>query len=343
MIEIRLIHIVISCNLPGYLENLLNSFKDSGVNDDILVVDNGDVSSLVKIKLEDQFFKDRLNYFKNNQIGDSPKVGALYSAMNQAAEWAINKGYTHINLIQDDMQWIWYDDTEIKKAIKYLDSFNFSMIAIQFQKLILKDVFYKNNFFDSERMLWVSRNEGIADVGIISLEFLQKTKFKFGITESSGSSKLRSLGYKLAHISAPMLTFLPWPAVRREGLLIGQDLSKGEIGFFDILDKAAQEKIREKGLRGNFICADKYCKSTRAKILTPFWYTEPDFEYLGKVCKWALVNKKIPRFIGFNGAFFPSAEQIIFTVTPKIFKSKLFRLKKIFIYLRLKYDTDSRR
>ena len=112
----RVLHAIVGHKLPVYFLNAVNSVRLMTENDDILVVDNasglpGLISELQSIAEREP--RVRLLLRDTNDISRNSKVGGLYDAYNEVVDYALDRGYDYLHIIQHDMQMVWWDETVI--------------------------------------------------------------------------------------------------------------------------------------------------------------------------------------------------------------------------------------
>ena len=70
---------------------------------------------------------------ETNDITRNSKVGGLYDAYAEIVEYALDRGYDYLHIIQHDMQMVWWDETVIARAreifAEYPECVNIATIA----------------------------------------------------------------------------------------------------------------------------------------------------------------------------------------------------------------------
>src|SRR6202035_3633533 len=117
----RLLTIIVTCDLPGYLGNLLRSLHTLFPVGDTLVVDNGhdgaQTQSVIWREMPNAYYLGR----QSNRT--DRKVGSLYEAYNSAIEFGLQQKYEFLHFVQDDMQWMWYQPGILARIANVLDHY----------------------------------------------------------------------------------------------------------------------------------------------------------------------------------------------------------------------------
>ena len=263
--------VVVAYNLPGCLRNFVNSYLKYCKQGSLLIVDNQSSN-----QIQQEYLKAISSSRIIVKILDKPnlnesKVGSLYDANNYAIEYAKTGNYKYIILCQDDMQFFRFSDNlEIELDRLYLDA-SISMVnpTAMKEKEHLNSTHYKWNNLST---CWANTNYASIDVAIISLNWIVENNFKFLDTETRTSESLLHKGFRVAVLKKPFLVFIPWPPVRRRGVIIGSDLPITDELFFLPNDTKIRH-FNEEDAREVYAVSD-YCIPNYAKVLYPYWFTD---------------------------------------------------------------------
>lgn len=292
----RLLNIVVSCELPGYLGNALKSLKQLLPIGDTLVIENGRDLDRTKAVIKDAM-PDAVLLGRGENRADR-KVGSLYEAYNEGIEYGLERGYDLLHFIQDDMQWMWYRAGMMERIAEILQSNpSISMVLPLFQKEIVATDFRRRAVPRPDLGTW-EIDYGVADIGIMAAAFIRKTGFRFGSTEGEHSARVLKMGGRAHVLAAPMISFVPWPAVRRGGQLVGPDLPLDGSLFLKPLNESQIDRLLAAAKSFDVVCADEYCLPSQGKVLWPYWFTECTPEYLSRVFRWWRQTGKRPRWVG---------------------------------------------
>jgi hypothetical protein len=238
----RVLHAIVGHKLPVYFLNAVNSVRLMAENDDILVVDNA--SGMPGLIQELQSIAERaprvsLLLRATNDISRNSKVGGLYDAYNEVIDYALERGYDFLHIIQHDMQMVWWDDTVLARAeeifAEYPECVNISMIA-QSRDLKLSD----GLSYVKPKLVQLSYY-GLTDTGLYDLAKWRARGMRFGESEQAHAQQYRAEGLRVLCHPLPTIAFVPWPAVVRSGKVVGREvkpveqfllrpLTDGEIG-----------------------------------------------------------------------------------------------------------------
>lgn len=267
-----LLTVVVTFNLPGCLINFVKSYLTYCDLGELLVVDN---------QSTDPQLRNFINSIQSERIivkiMDIPncndqKVGGLYQANNFALEYAKKENYKYILFCQDDMQFFRFDrNLELNLEILYSDSTT-SMVNPTVMKGV-DERFFKGYKWNPNIKSWICLDYAVIDVAIISIQWAIKNDFKFLNSEAESSMALNKKKYFVAVLNEPFLVYLPWPPVRRYGLIVGKDLPISNELFFSPIKRI--NLIKEgQGVEIPPPTIYECCMPNYAKVLQPYWYTD---------------------------------------------------------------------
>ena len=221
----RVLHAIVGHKLPVYFLNAVNSVRLMAENDDIIVVDNA--SGLPGLIGELQSIAEReprvsLLLRDTNDISRNSKVGGLYDAYNEVVDYALDRGYDYLHIIQHDMQMVWWDETVITRAEEIYAEFpecvNISTIAMA------RDLTLSGGLEYVKPKLVQLCLYGITDTGLYDLAKWRARGMRFGESEQEHGQQYWAEGLRVLVHPVPAIAFVPWPAVVRSGQVVGREV-----------------------------------------------------------------------------------------------------------------------
>lgn len=276
----RVLSAIVTYQFSHYLKCSVRSYFDFFGHSKLLILDTGD-SPQVKSAVEelDREFPGSIEYHKIAPPKDSVlRVGALYDAYNFALNYARLQRFPILQLIQDDMQFVWEQKNlldEVESLFeRYPDICN------------VQNIFLKKFASNLEKRLSLEANAGAefyksVDCGICDIGFFDVKKlegFSFGPTEGEHSRRMLDKGFRLATLTTPNLAFVPWPATKRLGKVFGSEIPAAQRLYYKPL---APEQFNQLLTRNKkiFPITEDYCLPWGLNCLWPYWYTTPSKEY----------------------------------------------------------------
>lgn len=204
---------IFSYNRQPYLRNTVDSFHEYFRIGDLMVMDDGsDDEELVEYL--NQLSNSGVLVIRKGRTHPDQLHGGLYSLLNDAIEYAMENGYELLNLVQDDMQFLWHDPDILSKVWMIFD--------------LKKDVFQVQNVFhkkitkymliDQDRIefhpdsnSYHARPYGVCDLGFLNLQTVEEIGFRFGDSEGDTGDLWYNKGYRLHALHSPNLAYIPWP------------------------------------------------------------------------------------------------------------------------------------
>jgi len=274
----KLLNVIFSYNRYYLFKNTVESCLEFGPEGDLLIVDDG--SDDVRIIEYLKELKDR----KINVIIRDKHLngfhGKLYDNMDLATDYAIKNNYKYIFYIQDDMQFMWKDNSFITKVETiFNNNKNVSMISPLFQKGILSDKFNEHFEIISECNCWCRRLYAICDIGIMSVDLLKEKKWKFKKSETENCNTWYNWGYKLYIIKPPILSWIPWSGI--EWILTGaiKNMSPKNRYLLKPFTNEQIDILTNSDLK-DIPTHEKYCFPWGWKCLSPYWFTGGRRDYI---------------------------------------------------------------
>ena len=234
----KLAHAVVGYGNLKLFENAINSIRKFDKKSTIYVVVTGNpkflgFNSCLDIEYNESkkirtYIKNKYNFknifffelvAKNRDL----KTGNLYDAYNLVFKKCYSKGFRFLNLIQSDMQLIYFDKHTLKVTKKIFDKYKkILLLSTSFPSWWGHPNFYlnkkKQEFFFKKKLNYqflIDEHEGISDTGIFDLK---KIKIKWEKDETHMSKKYKSKGYLLGFAHKFTSAFIPWPPLSRKSV-----------------------------------------------------------------------------------------------------------------------------
>ncbi len=246
----KVLHLVVGFGIYEYFVNSINSVIKYDENSDILIIITGNpkffgwqknssnslfdceyeiilkVENFInKLKIKNKIFFKKINSKKNK------KTGSLYDAYNYALKLCKDNNYDYLNIIQNDMQLLFWNDNLIKlieelfekseNTIQIFSGFRFKGVGQNIYKELSnrKEIYLKT--IKKKKNIFYSDSYGISDWGIVNLKRAYKSKLFFEKNETHMSSEYKKRGFINLHIPVPFIGVLPWPAAARKEKVVG--------------------------------------------------------------------------------------------------------------------------
>ena len=318
----KILHVIVSYNFPAYLNNIVNSLKFFSVPGDIMIIDNGSDCENMLTLLAEYEKNDIAKVTSLGRNNSDSKVGSLYDANNFSIEYALSNDYDLICFYQDDLQLVHYADG--LSAIKsILDSDrSISMVVPLMHKKILHKNFESRFIRRDDLGTFESRDYGVADIGVMSVDFIRRSGFRFSDSETEHSQKWFKEGYKVHFLQEAYLIYVPWVAVRRNNKVIGKEFEISDDLYIKPL--SSDDMLRLKGsVKSSPIYTDDFCVPDGWTCLYPYWYTDCDPQYF----KWLMRSGLKLRMVGKNKGMGlrPTGAQLLRLFVPAELRSLLRR------------------
>lgn len=269
----RVLHAIVGHKFPVYFVNAVTSVLTMAGNDDVIVVDNA--SNLPELTRELQSIADKeprvhLLRRETNDMSRNRKVGGLYDAYNQVVSYALQQGYDYLNIMQNDMQMLWWDESIMSRAreiyAEYPECVNISMLALPYYSLVLGDA----TEYVKPKLAFL-RDYGLTDTGLYDLARWRKLDMRFLDSEKAHSAKYLSQGHRVFCHPLPTVAFLPWPAVVRGGRVKGREIESPEQFLLRPLTPSEITHIKEVT---ELTCLEDIGIPWGWVCLTPYWVTD---------------------------------------------------------------------
>jgi glycosyltransferase involved in cell wall biosynthesis len=285
----KLLNVVVSHNFAYYLRNTVESLLDFFPPGDILIIDNASTSAYIsEVFAELKNKSKRITVIKRSTNDPGKKTGSLYEANNFAIQYGLENKYDMFQFIQDDMQFMYYQQGAAEKIYDLL-SLNpkVSMIMPLFQKKIMEMTLSERYKRRDDLGTWESNDYGVADIGFMLADFVRTNSFNFGPSETSHSQYWLGKGFRIHALQEPFLAYLPWVAIRRGKHHIGKERKPIKKFYYKPLDNLQIRALSVKS-KDTMVCTEDFCLLWGYLCLYPYWFTMYSTEYLKYVFKHKL-------------------------------------------------------
>lgn len=265
----RILHAVVGHKFPYYFSNAVDSVRLMTGSDDILVVDNASNLPELTRELQSIAARDprvRLLLRETNDLSHNRKVGGLYDAYNEVVTYAMEQGYDYLHIMQHDMQMLWWDESVMVRAreiyTEHPECVNIHTLAIiEHNKLTDEMEFIKPK-------LARLKHYGLTDTGIYDLTRWRSLGMRFDHSEAGHGLRYLSQGLSVICHPTPAVAFIPWPAVVRNGRILGREVRPLHQFLLRPLDPAAISRLKE---TTEFTWLEEICIPWGWTCLLPYW------------------------------------------------------------------------
>jgi glycosyltransferase involved in cell wall biosynthesis len=268
----QLLHAIVGHKFPHYFENSVQSVLSLTENDDIVVVDNAsnDPEVIQRLRaLSDADPRVRLVLRTTNDIAKNSKVGGLYDAYNEIMEYALDQGYSHVHIMQHDMQLLWWDDSVMRRAREIFTEFpecvNIQMMAYQ-RLSSLSDTFE----YLKPKLMFLARY-GLTDTGLYDMTKWRAQSMRFGSREREHALRYLNEGLRVFCHPLPTVVPIPWPAVVRGGKVVGREVRPCHEFILRPLSPSEIARVKESV---EPVWSEDVCVPWGWTCLTPYWVSD---------------------------------------------------------------------
>jgi hypothetical protein len=226
---------VFSYNMGVTLDNCLRYIEELAPGFDVVLMDDAssDPVTLEVINRRSHMFKEVV---VNRDPKEGRKHGNLYRNIQRMCDYAVERGYRYIFLIQDDTQFVRPLSADILSQYERL--FDADEMLLQVDPRFLR---FGRDFEVLSEMAAYKNKEATAyaDVGIIDLYRLRKSGWRIVESERSNRNGLAALGYKRVFPRTPVLMHVPFPQRYRNGKLKRSLFlwNRGKYGYHRMTDQ----------------------------------------------------------------------------------------------------------
>ena len=272
----RVIHVVVGHGLRTYFLNTVRSVRTSAPGDQILVVDNASPNhqlrkDLARIARGDP--KMNLLLRDSNSLVNG-KVGGLYDAYRDAFDIALKDGFDYVHLVQGDMQVLWWDDDVLARAAEI---FAANPLCVNICTCLLPNDRAFDGGLDQETGETPRfRNFGLSDLGLYDLDRWRQLGMHFDNDELEHGARYLSQGFSVICHPWPTDAQIPWPAVVRNGVQQGQEVTLTRPFLLKPITKSGIEQLKAR----NWTWMEDVCIPWGWTCLTPMWTTDVNADYV---------------------------------------------------------------
>lgn len=290
----KIAHGIAGWNIVEYLSNAIDSvICYRMVGEPLFVVITGGKPDDLNLIIEKYQHTPEVFFQELKHDPEYGKTGSLYHAYNQLFAQVRNKGFRYLNLIQSDLQLLWWDQDILAHYLLIFEYFKNSVdVFTGFSKRGTNPGAHKTEVMGSKILPGgdeIHFQSGLGDWGFFDLDRWYENDLFWSGTESS----MRSLAHKKGVVNPlpriPCVVDIPWPAVVRSGREVGIPIKRTEM----LLVKGAQEDTLEKlkASKRGFLWAEDWVKSWGWWALEPTWNTEFTFVYPIRILKSILIYR----------------------------------------------------
>ncbi len=293
----RLLAVIFCYERPYLLRNAVESFFAFGPDADLLIVDDGSEDKELRKYLDDVRKQPRTSVIiRKKDAGGSH--GGLYVNMTLATEYAMQKDYTHIFYLQDDVQFMWKDASFLERVQNVFEQKNdASMVSCLFQKGIIGRQMRKRLIPHTDINAWHLMPYGMADIGIMPVSLLRERRWTFGESETENNTQWYEWGYRLYTLSMPTLAFVPWPPVDAGGKRYGKTRRTKEHYMLKPLTQRQIDTLRSMTPE-QIPFHEDFCLPWGWRCFSPYWFTRFTWkEYLPLLWKSIRHGERWPKIV----------------------------------------------
>jgi len=160
------------------------------------------------------------------------KTGSLYEGNNHLFKLARDHSFRYLNLIQSDIQMLWWDQEILSHYVSIFEEFENSVqILTAFVKRGLNPGAYRSDLSDYrilEGDIEIKFQKGLGDWGFFDLERWHFHRFTWEGTEASMGETAARRGFVAPVPRLPCAADVPWPSVIRASKVIGTPIRRKE-------------------------------------------------------------------------------------------------------------------
>ena len=222
------LHVIDGFRLPVYFRNSVRAFHMLVPDEDLLIIDNASPDrALISWLTEWAATHDRATFIARdvNDLNVNGKVGSLYSAYHDATALALSEGYRYLHIMQGDTQVVWWSEAVLAQAKEIFAAHPNCANVITYA--VSRDVVFGDQLRFCSHGHAVLNRYGLADTGIYDLRRWRDWDLHFGTSEQAHASLYAAQGREVVLHPWPCVAPIPWPAVVRNGVEVGAQVSGG--------------------------------------------------------------------------------------------------------------------
>ena len=310
----RIVHLISGFAIFSYFKNSIDSIIKNDISSKILITVNGSSKLFGQSKVfnfqfnEAEKIKDyvsKLSAKKNLDIcyksfchinkSIDKKTGNLYNSYNYALKYCYNNQIDYLNILQNDMQLLWWNNQLINLFDELFEHNNKSFfIHTGFVRKGSNPEFYE--ITEPHKSIYLKSlkknkkiyflNNALGDWGLFNIKRMKKINFSFEKNENFISKYYFKKGYIAIKSPVPIIGVLPWPACARYGSIYGFPIKSDNLLLTSIQNSALKKIVNSQ----DNLFQEDWIKSNTWWSLEPAMYT--DFK-LKTYLNILLKNKKI--------------------------------------------------
>ena len=225
----RVLHVVVGHGLPRYFMNTIRSVRATAPDDPVLVIDNASPQPELRADLSRLAAADdhmELILRSANELEYNRKVGGLYDAYEIAFQYALDKEFGLLHLLQGDFQQMWWDGELVDRARRIYQAHP-RCVNIQMQ-FLSRDRQATDDLTAAGDGLVKLKNYGLTDTGLYHLGRWAERGMRFSAAEQQHARQYLDEGLEVIRHPWPTDAPIPWPPVIRNGVQKGREVENGK-------------------------------------------------------------------------------------------------------------------
>jgi len=298
---VRLLNCVISYNRYYYLRNTLESLSSFFPFGDTIVIDNDSSDPILLQYLEELEASSRCRIVRNRRERGEPGTfdpgrPGFWEAVEYGIRQAVSGEYDYVQLIEDDVQFMWYDPTHMDKIHQ--------IFTARSDCLWLSSLFVDRLDPAAEATLeliddpqcYRSRTYSQHSTGFLSVKRVKETGYRF-VDSNEAEKKWAGLGFRAYVMATPVVAWVPWASGYRSGKLVGSLRPPVQEYYLKPLDERQIDRLRERTPK-ELPFDDIYCHPWGWATLRPYAsYLRNDRDYAKRLlAQWKRGIRIIPRY-----------------------------------------------
>ena len=271
----KLLNCVISYSRHYYLKNMIESLEEFfPYGDTILIDDQSDNPETLSYL--DTLREGGMPVFLTTQDKSTPLYkGGSYCAMDMAMDYAIDNGYEYVNVLQDDLQCLWYD-ADFEERVERLFSLSEKVLSVcsYFYKGINKTWVLRNITLYPEADGYDRKKLAIPAGAIIHVERFTRLGLRFSdyATQELFNEPLYRAGYLSLTPRCPHFAWIPWPKATTYGVTKGTEKPPRKKYYYRPISGKKLAHFKNRSLNEVPFVED-YCETWGYLSIKPYWFT----------------------------------------------------------------------
>ena len=264
----KLLNCVTSYQRYPYLRNTVESLLEYFRFGDTLVVDNGSTDQTLLRYLEELEGRG-LSVMLRSWKGETERPG-LNDGMNDAVDFAADRGYDFIQFVQDDMQFMWHDPSILDTVQNVFSS---RPDAVQVCPLFSNRI----NRSAAEELEAIEELNGyrhaslsLRPLGFVPVKQVTEQSFRF-VEETVNSQFWWERSYRVYYLHSPVLAWIPWPSSFLNGEQQNSIRPPAEKYYLKPLSPRQIGRLAGRPL-SQIPYHEDYCRPWGWACLTPYWF-----------------------------------------------------------------------